>query len=510
MALASTLTDDWSGGIYRGKRAPANAVYDATNALVNDEGFLFRRGGSAFRSNTNAGAALIGLADVSLPLGPATLVWSSSKMYTLSHTDDATPSSDLVAGFGGGATAPRAFTRGAGVGNAWYIPTAATTSNQLLKVFKNPATQDAEIEALVTTPSSAVSYVTAVGGPRLIATYQNRAYFSGAGTPDTFTSGDYHELPQNAQIIGADSIGDTLVLFTTAGVWVVENMALDSVDDFGNIQHQVNQVSKDLILWGDPGVAAWQGGLVVPAIDDVFLFSPGSAPQPITGARGSAFDGGIRDLYRGYVRSGYAPGLATVFRGHLLLPVLNGTSWVDTLVCRLDHGLAWTRWDGHAASTAFAVRVGQSTRTPKLLGIASQRVTDLTDCFAPSASNSQDADGTSHACTTITRDLPTGTQPSFVQRARLTYELTGDGAHTAPTVALAYSSDQDAGSFTTLTENGLQNGGTAGAVSDGSKYSWWLVAKRRPKIRFRITMSGAAATFVLRSIEMLTRPQGRQ
>jgi hypothetical protein len=105
-------------------------------------------------------------------------------------------------------------------------------------------------------------------------------------------------------------------------------MAFDVVDDVGNVQHRVAQVSKDVILWGDAGISAWAGAFVVPAVEDIYLFSPDGTTQVVSEA--------IRPLYRSYVRAGYQPGAATVHRGHYLLPILNGTALVDELVCRLD------------------------------------------------------------------------------------------------------------------------------------------------------------------------------
>ena len=58
MTLAETLQDDFGFGIFRGRKSPANAVYDAVNAFVDDEGNLFKRGGSAFYSASNASITL--------------------------------------------------------------------------------------------------------------------------------------------------------------------------------------------------------------------------------------------------------------------------------------------------------------------------------------------------------------------------------------------------------------------------------------------------------------------
>jgi hypothetical protein len=50
--------EDFGAGIYRGRKAPATSAYDAVNLLVNDEGHLFRRGGSAYYSASDASSNL--------------------------------------------------------------------------------------------------------------------------------------------------------------------------------------------------------------------------------------------------------------------------------------------------------------------------------------------------------------------------------------------------------------------------------------------------------------------
>lgn len=508
--LSSLSQLDYGAGIYRGRNAPESAVYDAVNALIDDEGRLFRRGGTTYKSNANAGTTLLGIADFLLgadattgdPSPPITVFWSSTALYGLTYSDDATPTSNLL---GVGVVVPRAFARGAGVANRWFVPTAAGTTAQLTYVTAGTTTP---LTGAVNTPAKKAEFV-ATAGTRLLATSANRAYFSARGDGTTFSSSDYHELPPPANIIGADSFGDTAILFTTAGVYAISNMSLDAVDAFGNIQMTVDRVNE-LILWGDPGIARYAGALVVPAVDDVWLFGLGSPPQSITG---DPADEKIRRLYRSYVKAGYQPGLAQVHRGHYFLPILNGTTLVDTLVCRLDRGAAWTRLSGHAASTAYAQRVGSSTRAPKLFAVSGQRVLNASDIFDPASSNATDADGTTSDCVITTRDYATGgNQQGFVQRIRVRYELVddGNGGTVAPTVAVAYSSDADSGVFTTLTEKAEQGGATGWGVSDASKYQWALVGKRRDRIRFRITVAGACASFVLRSIELLLRPTGKQ
>jgi hypothetical protein len=597
VALASTSQDDFSGGIYRGRKAPATSVYDAVNALIDDTGLLFRRGGSKYRSTSNADGALLGLWDGQTTAGRRTVSWSATSAYVLAADEatvlnlGSTPPAANAAGveigglvfFRGGVVSnyetevvyagsrkaaqysagSMTVTAGSvtvtGTGTAWLANVDAgmimlfadTAVRSFVGVVKSVETNTSltlaaapnigsggpiayiaapiwrfnitDLSGNQFLPKGPVTAFHAVAGQRLIRTRDNRAYFSRRASEDGFgnfftnaypativdTSSDYHELPGAASIIGADAINDTLVLFTTSGVWAISNLALDAVDAFGNIQHSVEQISQDLVLWGDAGIAGWSGAMVVPAIDDVYVFSPGAAAVPITRS--------IRPLYRDYVKLGYQPGTGAVFRGHYFLPVLNGTALVDVLVCRLDRPQGdfwpWTRWAGHAAGAAFQQRVGVTTRAPLILGVSGARVTDLSGCFVPAAANAQDADGTTSDYVLTTSDFPTGdNQYGFVQRARLRYELTddGNGATAAPTVAIAYSSDQDGGTFTTLTERGEQGGAAGWGVSVGDKYQWALVGKRRERIRFRVTVTGACASFVLRSIELLLRPTGKQ
>jgi hypothetical protein len=82
--------------------------------------------------------------------------------------------------------------------------------------------------APIGTVPAGTGHVATVGSPgRLVVTAGGRAYFSGAAQLGTFDPTDYHEIPPPATIIGADSVRDMLVLFSTQGVWLVSNMNLD-------------------------------------------------------------------------------------------------------------------------------------------------------------------------------------------------------------------------------------------------------------------------------------------
>ena len=578
------LQDQFGGGIFRGRRAPADSVYDAVNALVNDERLLFRRGGSAYKSNANAGATLVGLWDGHVSAGPRTVFWTTSDLLVL-DTNDASPLTirspqtippyARAAAVGGAMAFPvtlagltgallyagsrktSVVTAGvATVTNGSAVVTGASTSwaaggVDAGMIFATAAgggvvkSVESNTSLTLTAPwpkasASSVAYaleqarrvtpeglsaygvsgasevfVAAVGTvPRLLMCARQRVFFSNPGDPFTFTDGDYHELPEATHITGATAIEGTAVILTTSGVWAISNLDFDPLDDVGNVQHQVQQISQDVILWGDPGVAAYQGALVVPAIDDVYAVSLGAPPVSISD--------GIRPLYREYVEAGYKPGTATVYRGHYFLPVLDSSNAViDLLVCRLDlrdprggRRPAWTRWANHAAGGAYAGRVGATTRTPKLLGINGQRVTDLTGCFDPDATRKDDADGTDHQFTVISNDFDTGPglYPNTVQRAIVDYELV-DAAADNPTVSMATATGAEGSSFTTCTA--MATGAATGPESDGTAPVAFQVigpagegARKVERIRWRFQTTGAAVSTVLRRVQVFGRFSG--
>lgn len=579
MALASTLVSDFSGGIYRGRSAPPSTVYEAQNFLLNDEGFMARRGGSEYLSTSNAGTNLLKVA-AGYFVGPAAtrvLAWSSDALYTVDGAsapftirsgNGATlgrpafvggyaafplPVNNSLLFYAGGlkasyGTGTVAVTNGSptvtGTGTSWL---ANVTPGAILQTstpeYAIVASVDTDSTATLTAPWGGatgtglsyglqarvtISYSTLAvpgvpklfavaagsGSPRLLFVVNNRAYMSPRGNPFSFDISTYQELPLGAEIRGIEPTGDSVVLFSSESVWRIDNLSLDPVDDFGNQTQVVSQISKDITLWSSDGLAAYGNSFVVPALDDVYVMAPSGSAECVSES--------IRPLYRSYVAAGYRPGSSTTFHGHYFLTVTDaaGTSVIDVLVCRLDRPFKsrshtywpWVRWSGHGAALGMASQVGGGV-APTLVGVQGQRILDLTTTFASSNANAVEADGTVPDATLITSDLVAGgAQDGLVDQVRATYELVDDGSGgtAAPTVAMAYSSDQDAGSFSSLTESGLQGGGTAGAVSAGDNYNWWNVRKERGKIRFRVIQSGAASSFVVRSIQMLYRASGKQ
>jgi hypothetical protein len=591
MALGSIVQDQFGGGIFRGRRAPADCVYDAINALLNDERQLYRRGGSVYKSNADTGLALLGLRELQLPVGQRTVFWSSGAFYVLSG-DDATPlnitasqpaplvrhvalagmaffptgnSTELVYGgsrktanYGTGTvTVAAGSTAVTGAGTSW---TANADAGMLLKdqvgskvlgvvrsvdsntalTLQAPAPEARSaanyalvpwlIENILPTTSTVTDFM-AVAGQRIIRVLDNRAYFGrrsndplfmfenvspfAIGSPHDLTT-DYHEVPRSQAIVGADSLAGALLLFTTGGIWAVENLELDMLDDVGNIQHRFEQVNQDIVLWDDSGITAYQGALILPAVDDVYAFTLDGPPVPLSG--------GIRPLYRDYVEAGYTLGLASVYRGQYFLPILSASNnVVDVLTCRLDltepagaRRPAWTRQANGAAGRAYATRIGATARTPKLLGLDDKRVSDLTGCFDPDATRKADADGTNHQLTVDSNDFQTGSggRANTVRSALVTAELV-DAASDNPTYAFLTAAGAEGSSFTAGAA--MDTGSANAPETDGTTPTQWLVVspnaaggRKVDRIRWRFRTTGAAASAILRRVELKIRLAGRQ
>lgn len=499
--LVSVTQSDFSAGMWRGVRpelSPPASVYNALNALYSDDGAIYRRGGSTYYSDTAFGAGL-------------TWIWSgvldAGEMVLIANTDDlakvAEDGTVTTIASSAGLAGP---VRPAVMDGVLYLPGGQTYDGTTLG-----------------TAAKVADYYAAVSG-RLLAASGARMDFSNLGTPGTFDATDFHELPEGVEIIGLEGFRDSAALFTTGGVWIISNLAYDLTDTDGNVQHRVDQYSRDLILWGDAGIAGWGGALIVPGVDGVWLMARGvasEAAQPF-----QRISDPIADLYKGYVRAGYRPGGASVHQGHYLLPILtSGGDVVDKLLCRLDtRSRAWSRIGGFGGRcTAMTVKADpEAPRQPKLLGASSAgRVLEL-DFFSPSPSSTTDADASVYTWLVQTRDFLTSQRAvlNFVKRIRVAYELAEtDTSEPVLTAEYAYGR-----AIPGETEWGLFDWGEAdwgepepteslegAAPADvyGSGQYAWAVGKRVRSARFDFVCTQETSRAVLRQIEVFIRPSGR-
>lgn len=560
MPLEVQAQADFSGGAYQApsrELIPQNGAYSILNGLLETDGSISRRGGSTLK-------ATLGLQTITFLwdgylIGGARTVYGSSAGLGVMDAGDTTGT--LIGGTGmttlrpaagngvfaqpltndnilayagsrgsnystGTASTVRGSTTVTGVGTSWV---ANVVRGDILSVNTGPGIRPLGVVASVTSNTSLeltvgaydtygpvaytirktveiltaagsegpVSAIATVGNPaRLCIAYGSKLFFNYAGDFFAGVPLDYHMLPQGAQVLGMESLRNILFVFSTQGIFTISGMDFDLTDAFGNVQHRMDQINRDIILWDQRGIAGARNSLIVPGVDDVYLITDSAAPQALSAP--------ISTLYRQYVAAGYQCGGATVFRNHYFLPILNGATWVDTLVFRLDGG-GWTQWSGDAATSAWMATRGSSgtARRPQLLSVYQLRLQDLTGTFTPTSSNKNDADGTTFPFEVVTRDYTTGgLRNNLVKKVRLGYELVDAGSDN-PTITAAYATGGASTSFTTLAD--------VAGETDGASTEIFNMGEVRPRfIRFKFRSTSPAARMIVKSVEVMSRQGGRQ
>jgi hypothetical protein len=587
--LAGQTQEDFSLGAFQGVARhliPNRGFYAGSNVLLDDDGAVYKRGGSAYLSTSGFNAAgLRFILDAYLAGGARTLIADSADFGVLDVAEApvniggaglANPKRAAVIGgvavIGGGAmyagsrkaanytTGTLSTTLGSktvtGAGTLWaanadagmflqigaeryYVIASVDSDTQvtLTEAYEGSTGggKAYTLSALATAPRTSDYY--AVGFDRLISVENDEIHFSrgvspgGTGFPpvgnsqwQTFDATDMHKIPGGVRGIGAYFLRDTLYAFTSGGVYAVSNMAYDLTDDAGNQQQTLTRVSPDLTLWANEGLASYGDSMIVPATDGVWLLG-GPTLQKLSLS--------IDARYISYVRAGHKPGLATVYRGHYLLPILtSGNGLVEVLVCRLDRPqrtsigvvFPWTWLTGSGANlVGYSVR---NSAVPKLLGAglqASSRVLDCSAYFEPSAGVKQDHDSTNFEYDLTTRDYTPDRLNinALVRKLRLRYELI-DAATDDPTLNAWYSlgaaTSTGAVWGTSLWGTGVWGGADTAteaqlagvAPEDDGRHPYnWSVNKRGRFIRFRFRSSAPAAKLVIRNLELFSRVSGR-
>ena len=383
----------------------------------------------------------------------------------------------------------------------------------------------------------------AVAGGKLIAYDEDVVYMAGLdlttgiSKPHEWDEFDYHRFSEAVKVIAVTSIEDVAVAFTTGGIQTIAGLAYNLVDDLGNPQHVIQNVSKDVIAWGNgAGISAWKGGLIIPSRDAIWLMDFNSRPVELSHP--------IESLYRRYVELGYQPGKAAIFRQHYFLPIYDSATseCIDLLCCRLDKPIEvrqrttypWTRLAGLGAKVSGLQTIdeGLDDDTSHLIA-ATTRFTGLTELdtfFDPQPENRADPASLNggvissalwHQMELVTRDYLTGgLGRNRLRRVELHYDLRGEvGSDEEPFVNL-YISEGKIGEGATLWGNflwgvGLWTGegefrlvrGQA-PVNDGTiPYTWNEFESNFIRfVRLQLRSSGSASKLVIRHIGITVAP----
>jgi hypothetical protein len=509
------VQQDISAGMFRGRSQeliPPNGAYDLTNTLLDEDGNGYKRGGSTYRSTSNFGTANTFLWDGYLTPGNRILISSPTAFATVD------PTTGAVTSLGGaGISSPG---RAAALMGTLYLPAGVTYDGSVLGVAAKVADYYASVG----------KRLLAAGG----AAGADTVAFSDINTPGTFGGTSTHRIPGGITIIGLEGLRDSAAVFTTDGIWLISGLLLNLTDAAGNVQHRVDQYSRDIVLWGNAGIAAWEGGLIVPALDAVWQISLGvtsEAPQPFADVSDP-----IVALYQDYVRRGYRPGQATVYKSHYLLPIVSAAGVPqDLLVCKLngrDHRgrriFAWSRLAGTGAQVNGLAIHKPPGQAPQLIGSSAVigRVLNLS-YFEPSGSVTTDADGSVPVWSEITRDFPSGSlNVNTITKIRLRYELVDPGG-VNPTIQAYVISGKTASGGTewglfswgqadwspiateTLLPGSATLTGTGATDTLGLVPKTWLVRKQARYVRFKFQSADRAARLARKSLEVFVRSSGR-
>ena len=377
-------------------------------------------------------------------------------------------------------------------------------------------------------PYQHVDYLTACAN-RLVLGSGRTIRFTEVNNPHSTTNSlgtpNEHKLPSGVAILGLATAGDSVLIFTTGGVWALDGLHYDIVDVNGNAQHRLQLLSRDLVLADAAGLAGAGQRLVVPAADGVYLMDGISSPERVSRP--------IDRLYRKRVVDGYPLGGAVVYRGHYFLPILDTSGDVrDLFVCRLDRptrargqrGFPWSRFTGDGGEiAAFAVRSSAAPRDSSLLGAqsrASSRIVDCSHYFEPSEDHALDADGTAHAFDQINRDIQTGGGTENVVRdVQLLYEMSAAPGG-EPRLRVLWSDGSLEGGDAEWDEiewdvfDWVSRGAVFNAIdkhgppSDGRRREKFRINKRMRYARLRVITEGPVASFALRALQVDVRPSG--
>lgn len=579
MLAPALVQEDFSAGMVRvaPHLIPPNGAWRLQNFLLDEDGSAYRRGGTALKSNADFGSSGLRFVWDGWLAGGQRTVFANGSDFGVLDSDDATPvnlggsglsgpvkpavidgllfvgssaygGSRKTAGYSAGTVA---VTNGSatvtGTSTSWSAnvdPGMVLTINGRLHAVKSVESDTSltlfrpwtgatasglsysadPVAAIPAAYNPGGSWV--VAGQRLVSLKEDRAAMSAQFDSTSWDVTDEWLLPEGVQFLGGATIKDTVLGFTTGGVWTIGNLDYDLTDAVGNVQQQLQLANGGLVLWGEAGIAGWEQSVVVPAIDGVWLVGGGSAVQ---------LSASITPLYAGYVARGYRPGQGVVHRAHYLLPILDGSGApVDLLVCRLDRPVEvrrlgkvwpWTNWQGAGAQVAaLTVRINAgSTRDPLLLG-ADRTEAGRVISYPPFHPDgpAADHDGTAPVWDMIGRDIPTGGRAlneNLVKKLRARYELVSGnavatieayyGTDLRPPGALWGGSTWGGASWNDADQLAfIKLEGDAPESNGDSPYSW-TVGKRIRYFRPRLRCAEPCERAVLRSFEVFVRPSGR-
>lgn len=264
-----------------------------------------------------------------------------------------------------------------------------------------------------------------------------RLFFSEAGDGTTWNTGTRY----------IDTTGEV------TGLWALRNSII--VFHHGSIERIVGSIpppDSDMYLQTVSGNVGAENPWSQAGTDEFVAFANAGGAYLTDGSvvADLTLDGGIKSYWQSQTAAvGSLLLIGGYYRGYYFVVIRDGGgsgSFVDCLACHI-RTRRWLRFSNITASM-FARRV--SGKEELYFGdIGEPRVNAMSDCFNPSASNKNDADGTVVTPVVETAFWPLGRSKARLKSVYVKYDVR-DAASDNPTLAASYVTSPEATSYTSI------------------------------------------------------------
>jgi hypothetical protein len=201
----------------------------------------------------------------------------------------------------------------------------------------------------------------------------------------------------------------------------------------------------------------------------------------------------------GYSSSTWTIATGILWNKFLLVSVMNGSTFVDCLLCNLNRNAWWRFSNIKAAMFAAAVGIRDDLYYADL---GANRVNSMASCYFPASSNKNDADGTAIQPVLETRVLEATPNVKTYGRSWVDYDLRDAGTDN-PTMSVQVAPGLEATTFSAVPESPLPE-------STDEVRKTVSCSKTSQGLSMRLTQSGPSAKTEIYSLELETISIGEE
>ena len=476
------IDGDWSKGMIRDTpRAaiPPSGVYNAVDWILDQPQFAYKRGGTTY-----AGPALTGA------------TYGQNVIYA-----DFTAGSQLLAVGDNGHLfkVTSGTTTDIGLMGTKYVPTCKPVfHNGGTKQYVIVPTSDGSAAFKKYNGTTIASAVATAPKGTVCSVYKSRLVLANDGTnlvriwfsPVTVTSGadidqvwDTTNAWVDAQypVVGLAPLQNMLLIFSHHATERLTGTTPPPGSDFDHAP--VGSIG----CTDARSITVWQNYAIFANTRSIFMTNG-------VGFKDLLADAGMvnywQSILTGYSTSTWSIASGILWSKYLFVAVMNGSTFVDCLVCNLPRN-AWWRWSNlQAMSFSTAVDVKDELYYADR---STNRLVALSGCWLPAAGNKNDANGTAVAPVLETKVVAASPSLKNYGIGRVAYDMR-DAASDNPTLAVSVAKGLEATSFSAVPESPLAE------TTDETRTKVTL-AKLSQGLTVRLTQSGPSSKTEIYALE---------